>query len=149
MEKEDLIRDIIELQRKVDRGRRQYGLDVWMNLTLTRSQLKSLFFISNHRTTNSKELSAALGVTPTNTTGIIDRLAKQDLVVRNEDIRDRRIQLLQVTEKGEELLGQLRERNRSYMSEILGKMSVNDLTTLMQGLTSLVNAVEHDESENK
>ena len=77
MEKLELIREIIELQRKVDRARRQYELDVWMALPLTIAQLKSLFFISNQGSTNLGKLAAALGVTPTNTTGIVDRLVKQ------------------------------------------------------------------------
>ena len=35
MEKMDLIEEIIELQRKVDRARRQYQLDIWMGLPIT------------------------------------------------------------------------------------------------------------------
>ena len=104
MEKEELIREIIEIQMKADRARSQYELDVWMSLTLTRAQLKSLFFISNQGSTNSKELSAALGVTPTNTTGIVDRLVKQGLISRSKDSRDRRMVILRATDKGEELL---------------------------------------------
>jgi DNA-binding MarR family transcriptional regulator len=149
MEREELIREIIELQRKADRARRQYEIDVWMGLTLTRAQLKSLFFISNQGSTNSKELAAALGVTPTNTTGIVDRLVKQGLVSRTEDTRDRRMLLLRATDEGEELLAKLRERRRGYMSEILARMSADELATLAQGLASLVKAMEHDEAENK
>jgi DNA-binding MarR family transcriptional regulator len=149
VKKERLIREIIELQREADRARRQYGLDVWMTLTLTRAQLKSLFFISNHGSTNSKELAAALRVTPTNTTGIVDRLVKQGLVSRTEDTRDRRMLLLRATDEGEELLVKLRERRRGYMSEVLARMSVDELVTLAQGLTSLVKATQDYEGEDK
>jgi DNA-binding MarR family transcriptional regulator len=149
MEKEGLINKIIELQRKEDQCRRQYELDVWMSLTLTRAQLKSLFFISNRGNTNSKELSAALGVTPTNTTGIVDRLEQQGLVSRTGDTQDRRILLLRTTDKGEELVTKLRERRRGYMSEILTRISTDELATIAQGLASLVNAMECNEVENK
>ncbi len=149
MEKEDLIREIIEIQMKADRARSQYELDVWMSLTLTRAQLKSLFFISNQGSTNSKELSAALGVTPTNTTGIIDRIVKQGLISRSKDSRDRRMVILRATDKGEELLAKFRERRRGYMNEILARISSDELATLAQGLTSLVKAMERDESENR
>jgi DNA-binding MarR family transcriptional regulator len=149
VEKEELIKKIIELQHKEDRFRRQYEVDIWMSLTLTKAQLKSLFFISNRGTTNSKELSAALGVTPTNTTGIVDRLVKQGLVNRTEDTKDRRISLLRTTDKGEELVTKLRERRRGYMLEILLHMNTDELTAIVQGLGSLVNAMEYDEAENK
>jgi DNA-binding MarR family transcriptional regulator len=147
--KKRLIREIIELQRKADRARRQYELDVWMGLTLTRAQLKSLFFISNQGSTNSKELAAALKVTPTNTTGIVDRLVKQGLVSRTEDTRDRRMLLLRATDEGEELLAKLRERRRGYMSEVMSRMSVDELATLAQGLASLVKATQDYEGEDK
>ena len=149
MEKEELIREIIELQRKVDRARRQYELDVWMGLPLTIAQLKSLFFISNQGSTNLRKLAAALGVTPTNTTGIVDRLVKQGLVSRTENDQDRRMLLLRATDKGEELVAKLRERRRGHMSEVLARMSVDELATLAQGFASLVKAVEAHEGENK
>jgi DNA-binding MarR family transcriptional regulator len=149
MEKMELIKEIIELQRKVDRARRQYQLDVWMGLPLTIAQLKSLFFVSNRGSTNLGKLAAALGVTPTNTTGIIDRLVKQALVSRTENPENRRMLLLRTTAKGEELVAKLRERRRGYMSEVLERMSMDELAALAQGLTSLVKAAETHEGENK
>jgi DNA-binding MarR family transcriptional regulator len=149
MEKVELITQIIELQRRVDRARRQYGLDVWMDLPLTIAQLKSLFFISNQGSTNSGKLAAALGVTPTNTTGIVDRLVKRGLVSRTENPKDRRMLALQATEKGEELVAKLRQRRTGHMSKVLARMSVDELTTLAQGFASLVKAAEAQERETK
>lgn len=142
MERLELITEIIELQRKVDRARRQYELDVWMGLPLTMAQLKSLFFINNQGSTNSGKLAAALGVTPTNVTGIIDRLVKQGLVSRTEDVQDRRMLLLQATGRGEELVAKLRERRRGYLSEVLARFSVDELATLAQGFNLLAKATE-------
>jgi len=147
MEKEELIGEIIELQRKVDRARRQYQLDIWMSLPLTMAQLKCLFFISNHGSTNSRKLAEALGVTPTNITGIIDRLVKQGLVSRTEDAQDRRRLVLKATVRGGGLVASLRERKRSLFSKALAYMSTDELTTLYRGLTSLVKAVEAGEKE--
>ncbi len=144
-----MIKEIIELQRRVGRAQRQYELDVWMGLPLTMPQLKSLFFINNQGSTNSGKLAAALGVTPTNVTGIIDRLVKQGLVSRTEDIQDRRMFLLQATTRGEELVAKLRERRRGYLSEVLARLSLDELATLAQGLNSLVKAAEAHEGENR
>jgi DNA-binding MarR family transcriptional regulator len=147
MEKLELITKIIELQRKIDRARRQYELDVWMGLPLTMAQLKSLFFINNQGSTNSGKLAAALGVTPTNVTGIIDRLVKQGLVSRTEDVQDRRMLLLQATGRGEELVAKLRERRRGYLSEVLACFSVDELAMLAQGFNLLAEATEAREGE--
>jgi DNA-binding MarR family transcriptional regulator len=149
MEKAELISQIIELQRKADQVRRQYELDVWMSLPLTIAQLKSLFFIRNQGSTSLGTLAAALGVTPTNTTGIIDRLVKQGLVSRTENPENRRMLLLRATDRGQELVVKLRERRTGYMSEVLQRMSVSELTTMAQGLASLVKAAEAQEKEVK
>ena len=149
MDKKELIQKIIKLQRKVDRARRQYELDEWIGLNLTLPQLKSLFFISHEGTTNLSTLASALGVTPTNVTGIVDRLRKQGLVSRTENPEDRRMLLLRATNAGEELLHRLRERRQSYISGVLDRMSLEELDTLIQGFTSLVRAVEAQERESK
>jgi DNA-binding MarR family transcriptional regulator len=147
--KEELINSIIELQRKVDRARRQYQLDIWMSLPLTMAQLKSLFFISNQGSTNLGKLAEALRVTPTNMTGIVDRLVKKGLVSRTENSEDRRMLSLRVTAKGEGLVAKLRERRKGYMSEVLSDMNMDELAALHQGFSSLVKAIETHEGENK
>jgi len=78
-----LVAEMIKLQRKVDRDRRQYELDAWMNLHLGIGQLKALFFISNRGATTTGKLADALNVTPTDATGIVDRLLEKNLITRN------------------------------------------------------------------
>jgi MarR family transcriptional regulator, organic hydroperoxide resistance regulator len=142
METTELIGQVIELQRKVDRARRQYQLDIWMSLPITMAQLKCLFFISNQGSTNSRKLAEALRVTPTNITGIIDRLVKHGLVSRVGNVQDRRVLTLRATNKGEALVAKLRERKRSRFSKVLACMGVDELMVLHCGLTSLVRAIE-------
>jgi MarR family transcriptional regulator, organic hydroperoxide resistance regulator len=149
MEKTGLITEIIELQRKVDQGRRQYEPDVWIRLNITVPQLKSLFFISHEGTTNLSKLAARLAVTPTNVTGIVDRLLKKGLVTRTESGQDRRILVLKLTEDGEKLVTRLRERRRGYMSDVLARMSRDDLEILARGIKLLANAVENQEGEKE
>ena len=147
MDKKRLIREIIELQRQADRSRRQYELDAWMSLPLTIAQLKTLLFISNQGGSNSAQLAAALRVTPTCTTGIIDRLLRQGLVSRTENPDNRRMLLLRTTDKAEELLAKLRERRTGYMADILERMSNDELAHLAQGLNSLVKAAAERDQE--
>jgi len=145
MKRAELIKEIIELERKVNRALRQYSPDAWMDLSLTTAQLKSLFFIDNEGSTNFTKLAAALGVTSSNVTGIVDRLVEQELVSRKENPEDRRVLLLSVTGKGKELLTNLRERRVKQMSEVLTHMSLGELSILARGLTLLVKASEaHD-----
>jgi len=149
MEKSDLISEIIKLEHRANRLIRQHSLDAWMELNLTIPQLKSLFFIANHPSTNSSKLAAALGVTPSNVTGIVDRLVEQGVVSRREKPEDRRALILKVTEKGEAILSGLRERRTSKMLGILGRMSMEELSYLARGLSSLVKAAEIGEEKGE
>ncbi len=149
MDKAELIRAVIELQRRVNRSLREYTTDAWMNLSLTIAQLKSLFFIANEGSTNFKKLAAALGVTPSNVTGIIDRLVEQGLVSRTENPEDRRILLLRATDRGQALLTDLRESRISHMSQILAHLSPEELSCLVHGLTAFVKAAEAHRGESR
>jgi DNA-binding MarR family transcriptional regulator len=95
------------------------------------------------------QLAAALGTTPANVTGIVDRLVEHDLVSRSENVQDRRMLLLRTTSKGEELLANLRERRRNIMSDILARLNTDELAVLAKGLTSLVKATEAQEGETQ
>jgi DNA-binding MarR family transcriptional regulator len=149
MEKSDLISEIVKLDRETHRIIRQHSFNAWMELNLTVPQLKSLFFISNRRGSNPGKLAAALSVTPPNVTGIVDRLVEQGLLVRQQLPEDRRVLMLETTEKGEAILSDLRERRISTMREILSHLGVEELSCLAKGLSALVKAAQAYEEEGK
>jgi MarR family transcriptional regulator, organic hydroperoxide resistance regulator len=146
MEKEALLKEIIDNQRLINRYLQRYNPDVWMGLNLTIAQVKSLFYILSEGTINFRQLSAAMKVTPSNVTGIIDRLVEQDLVTRTENPEDRRMLMLRLTEKGENLINNLREHRLNEMSSIVSKMSKEDLEIVRKGFSVLAKAVEIERS---
>jgi DNA-binding MarR family transcriptional regulator len=145
MEKSELINRIIHDQRSVNRVLSQYDPEVWMDLSLTIAQVKSLFFISNQGKVNFRMLAAALKVTPSNVTGIIDRLVEQSLVSRTENPEDRRMLTLQLTSKGDSLITNLRERRVSLMSDILKSLDIEQLQTISLGFGLLAKAVTNSQ----
>jgi DNA-binding MarR family transcriptional regulator len=152
MDKAELIEEIIQLQQRtahVEHARGQYAPEAWMDLSLTIGQLKSLFFIDFEGSTNFKKLATALGVTPPNVTGIVDRLVEQGMVSREENPEDRRMLLLKTTDKGKALLAKLRESRISRMSGILAQLSLEELSALAQGLTALTKAAERNKEKHK
>lgn len=148
MEKGEVIKEVFELYRRVNRTMRQHGPDAWMQLNLTILQVKSLFFITNHGFTNFKNLATALKVTPSNLTGVIDRLVEQGLVSRTENPEDRRMMVLKATEKGESLVGELRERRMSYLTKALTDLAPEELQAIKRGLALLARAAEVQDKES-
>ncbi|MFP3975965.1 MAG: MarR family winged helix-turn-helix transcriptional regulator [Dehalococcoidia bacterium] len=135
----------MELQRRADQMVKPYVPDVWMELNLTVAQLKSLIFVVCEERTSSRKLAAALQVTPSNVTGIVDRLVEQGFITRTQNPDDRRALLLQPTDKGQAALTKLRQGIETHQAEILRGMNVEELLTLHQGLSSLVRAAEQYE----
>ena len=142
MVKKDLIDELIELQRRVDRDRRQYELDSWMRLNLGIAQLKSIFFIGNRGSTSLGKLAEALDVTPTNTTGIVDRLLERKLITRKASPDDRRVLLLKLTPRGEKLVNELRQKRRERMTEIFARLTDEQAEAVAQALKFMVKAID-------
>jgi DNA-binding MarR family transcriptional regulator len=135
----ELTDEIIGLQQR-SHALGQYAPEAWMGLNLTIGQLKSLFFIDSQDSTNFRKLADALGVTPPDVTRIVDRLVEQRLVSRRRYPEDRRVQLLQVTQKGKALLAGLREYRTTRLRRILAQLSTEELNTVAQGLRALIKA---------
>ena len=142
MVKKETVEQLVELQRRIDRDRRQYELDAWMRLHLGIGQLKTLFFISNRGATTTGKLATALKVTPTNVTGIIDRLLEKNLITRTGDPDDRRVLLLRTTPQGDELVAELRQKRRERMSELFSRLSEEEAAVVAQGLKIMVKAID-------
>jgi MarR family transcriptional regulator, organic hydroperoxide resistance regulator len=111
--------------------------EAWMELDLTIAQLKCLFFIDHAGPTNHKSLAAFLGVTPPNVTGIVDRLVEQGLVTRHEYEANRRMQIIQLTAKSQELLNGLKSRRINKMADLMDRLSLEDMQALLQGSRAL------------
>ena len=145
MTNKDLIEEMIELQRRVDRDRCQYELDAWMRLRLGIGQIKALFFISNRGSTTTGKLAVVLKVTPTNVTGIIDRLLEKNLITRTGDPDDRRVIWLRTTPQGDELVAELRQKRRERMTELFSRLNDQDAEIVKQSLQIMVRAIESGE----
>src|SRR3982074_3896359 len=63
----------------------------WLGVDLTMPQLKSLICVVESDGATSGQIARRLGVGLSTVTGIVDRLAEQDLVTRREDPDDRRL----------------------------------------------------------
>ncbi len=142
MNKKELIRQAIGFQKEIDRLIMYFKIEEWLSLDLTIAQLKSVIYIYQKRKASYKELAEALNVTPSVVTGIVDRLVIQGMVKRKvgDKSADRRVQWLVVTDKGKALLDNIRQQMHVNMEQILETMSIEDLSAMIKGFSSLIKA---------
>ena len=138
MEKSETIKKITALQRELGKSMRRHAFQHWMTLSMSTSQVKSLFCIIENEDISSKKLADILDVTPANITGIIDKLIEQRLVSRAESSQDRRVVFLQATERGKRLIENLEQHASEQSSRMLSAMSEDELEHLYLGLAAFV-----------
>ena len=94
----------------VSRMRRTFFDHALKPLGITRSQWWALGNISRHADTGmiQTELARVLDTGKVSVGGLIDRLEETGLVYRKTDREDRRVKRIYITEKGDELLGHVR-----------------------------------------
>jgi MarR family transcriptional regulator, organic hydroperoxide resistance regulator len=148
MPKAELISKVLGLFKTLGESRMRYQFEHWRKLDVPLAQLKSLIFIHIRGSVNVRDLALDLGVTPGNVTGIVDRLVGQGLVKRRQSSEDRRIVLLEVTDKGRKTLTEIREASHGHMKHTLEGMSLEDISALIRGVTSFIAAAKHDQEES-
>lgn len=110
---------------------------IWCEAELTTTQLRILFMLRQDPGLALTSLASSLGVTPPSASGLIDRLVRQDFVCREHDPHDRRFVRHHLSERGAAIVGDVEREASGLFETILGRLSGDDLATLIRGLTLL------------
>ena len=142
-ENELLIKEIVGAIRKFVRAVSLDAFKISKKYGLTGPQSTLLRTLVKEGPLSSASLSRRLYVTPSNITGIIDRLEKKGLVERIRKERDRRIVLINLTESGAELSNSLPdpiEKKLIYELADLKPEHVRILALVMNQILNLIDA---------
>lgn len=112
-------------------------LEVWEDLGLTLSQLRVLYLLNRSPGSLAGSIANTLKVRPSTATGIVDRLVRQKLVSRERDESDRRRVQVYLTDRGREVITELRARSRAQIWQILGQFTQSELDHVAEALTMI------------
>ncbi len=87
------------------------------------------------------QLSRELMVSNGNVTGVIDRLEKNGLVVRNRAAHDRRIQYINLTPRGRKDFGKMARHHARWLEDLFAGLSLKDMSELQTLLLKTRNSV--------
>src|ERR1700759_701141 len=102
------------------RERSQETLAPW---DITPAHLRALRTLRRHGTMRLSELSDHLHIAPRSTTEVVDALEARDLVRRRADPGDRRATLVEVTERGTDVLAAIRHTRGTGAVRVFGRLS--------------------------
>ncbi|MFA5087584.1 MAG: MarR family transcriptional regulator [Candidatus Omnitrophota bacterium] len=93
---------------------------------LTLPQFLVIDFLDKQGQTKMKDIAAFMNVTMATTTGIVERLVREEYVERLFDPRDRRIIKIKLTGKGCSLIKKIQQNRREMIIKVFGKISEKD-----------------------
>jgi len=113
-------------------------------------EMKAAYFLGNYQLLKQSQLADMLMLSKSNTSILIDKLAKKGLVDRSSSEKDRRIVHLKLTKKGHGLFRIMLDHHLSCAEFILSKLNAQEqqqflslMDKISQGEQSLKERSEH------
>ncbi len=95
------------------------GREILSDFEITPPQFEALQHLIKEGELTIGELSGKMYLACSTVTDLLDRMERNNLVVRVKDERDRRIVRIRVLEKGHNLIDQVLATRQTYLSEVL------------------------------
>lgn len=141
-ENEILIKEIVGSIRKLVRAVYLDSQKMSRHFGLTGPQSVAMRLLLNTGSMSSADLSRRMYVTPSNITGIIDRLEKKDLVRRVGKQGDRRVALIVLTEKGKALSERLPDPIENKFINQLADLDQEHVRILAMAMKEILNRID-------
>ena len=139
---EFVIKDIVESIRRLVRAEYLDSRKMSKEFGLTGPQSLVLRLLVKNGALSSADLSRQMYVTPSNITGIIDRLEKKGLVERIRKQGDRRVALITLTGSGQQLGKTIPDPIEKKFINQLADLEPQHLQILAMAMTQILNLVD-------
>jgi len=113
------------------------GLLTEGNEGITRLQWVLLRHVSREETCTIGNLAEKFGVRPSTISQMVDRLEKSGLIRRMSDSNDARIRLVELTEKGQELILSMKSKWSKRLTEGLSRFTNDEQKNFLKYLEQL------------
>jgi len=126
MDIKEFANKVIELFPCIIKNFKQYENNYLTRGEITLPQFWALGYLDCNGKSKMNDLAGHLSISPSATTGLIDRLMLQGLVVRRDDAHDRRIVWIELTAKGRGIIRSISKQKTESLIKVFGKISPGD-----------------------
>ena len=114
-------------------------------INITSAQMIMLVSIHDHGQCKLKTLAKGRGISPPTATGLIDRLVRAGYVKRGSDPQDRRVVIVSLTKKGENVVKGFLSTVRNRWKNILIHLTKKEQEQYLDILRKVVNILSGEE----
>jgi len=136
----EMIERIIRLQWSILTAMQFSSRPDWMELEMTMAQIKALFTISQGEAIPVSRIAEYLGVGQPTASHLVEKIVRRGFAARSEDPADRRVKLVHLTDKGQDLVQRLYRGGEEPYRQWIGQLSKDECIALLNGLQALVRA---------
>jgi DNA-binding MarR family transcriptional regulator len=140
--REQLIESIPARIHELMQASSRLGNEPWLDLDLTMKQLKVLLVLDALGPCRPSVIASAIGASPANATGVLDRLESAGYIARQPDPADRRALLVHPTEAAQSMVSSLHTSGQQRLVRALVEMVDVDLAALARGLDALLHVTK-------
>lgn len=128
--------------RKVDHIIRRNGREILNDFNITIPQFTALQILINQHEMTIGELSQKMALACSTITDLVDRMERNQLVIRKKDDKDKRIVRIEVLPKGHEIVEKVLERRIRFLESKMEEMTEEQKISLSEGLEYLYNSMK-------
>ncbi|WML45586.1 MarR family transcriptional regulator [Neobacillus sp. PS3-40] len=116
---------------------KQKGRELLSNYTITPPQFVALQWLFEDGDMTIGDLSSKMYLACSTTTDLVDRMEKNQLLMRVKDENDRRVVRIHLLEEGERIIDEVIKKRQVYLEEVLKNFSGGEIQLLQENLMKL------------
>ena len=116
---------------------KQKGREILSQYTITPPQFIALQWLFEVGDMTIGELSSKMYLACSTTTDLVDRMEKNELVMRVKDDKDRRVVRIHLLDEGERIIEEVINKRQHYLNEVLIDFTEEEVELLSKGLNRL------------
>ena len=114
---------------------------------LSMPQFSVMMQLHHHGNCAIGDISERFDISNAAASQLVDKLVQNGFIMRDEDPRDRRAKMLNLTDKGRDLIQRGIEERYRWVDELAGKLSVEERAKVTEALNIMTQAAKELEAE--
>lgn len=130
--------------RKIDYIIRLKGREILSDFSITIPQFTALQVLINNKELTIGELSQKMALACSTITDLVDRMERNQLVIRKKDEKDKRVVRIDVLPKGHEIMEKVLEKRIKFLDSKMKGLTEQQKLSLNEGLEHLYKSMKED-----